>query len=567
MSVTHPGRSEVARFLAQRPPFDVLSPAELAELIADTELEFHPAGTVILSEDGGPVTLLRVIHSGAVDLTHDGRLLDLLGPGDTFGHAPMLSGLPAGFQASAAQDTLCYRIPVAAAGPLLERARTRELAVGATDSGNQPVARLIRVQTVYCEPEDSIREVAQRMTEMGASCAIVPAAGGGLGIVTDRDIRSKVVAAGESLSTPVAKLMSTPVYSVTPDRLGSEVLFEMLEKGISHAPVVGERGQVVGVVEDTDLFAMGPRSWFGVRRQVDRAETIDDLARIAGRLPAIVFERGRVQLRATDLVRVFSALIDAVTVRALELATESNVAAGEGVVWVAVGSHARRELTAASPVRGAIVCTQAPSAWIETAGEALRRTGLAGEVIARTAEQWCEGAPTDELAQMLLVERRALWGSPQRPLPVATGELQSIVVQKLAQRAMECRPPTGFEEHYVLEADGRRSEQLDIRRAAVLPIMALGRWAGAIAGVLDGSTGERLTAAAEASAISNEDACTLTDAFALALELRVSHHIELLSAGRPPDDSIDPRLLSPLMRDELRDVFRAIAAVQRKLRE
>ncbi|MGI8573653.1 MAG: putative nucleotidyltransferase substrate binding domain-containing protein [Solirubrobacteraceae bacterium] len=567
MGVTHPGSSEVARFLALRPPFDVLTPAELGELISATELEFHPAGTVILSVDGGPVTLLRVIHSGAVDLTHDGQLLDLLGPGDTFGHAPMLSGLPSGFQASASQDTLCYRIPVAAARPLLDRARTRELAVGATDSGSQPVARLIRVPAVMCEPAETIREVARRMTDAGASCAIVMASGG-LGIVTDRDIRSKIVAGGEPLSTPVATVMSTPVYSVTPDRLGSEVLFEMLERGISHAPVVSGPGQVVGVVEDADLFAVGPRSWFGVRRQLDRAETLEDLARAAGRLPALVFDRGSSQLRATDLIRVFSALIDAVTIRALDLAANAGTPAGAGVVWVAVGSHARRELTPASPLRGAIVCARAPEdAFTEAAGEALRRIGFTGEVIARGAEQWRQSAATEELALMLLVERRAIWGAPQEPLPFASEAAQAALVRRLAQLAAECRPPTGFDERYVLEADGRRSERLDIRRAAVLPIMALGRWAGAIAGVLEGSTAERLTAAAATGALSQDDACTLIDAFSLALELRVSHHIEQLSAGTPADDRIDPRPLSPLMRDELRDVFRAIAAVQRNLRQ
>jgi CBS domain-containing protein len=567
MGVTNQGSSEVARFLAQRPPFNVLSPAELGELIADTELEFHPAGTVILSEDGGPVTLLRVIHSGAVDLMHNGQLLDLLGPGDTFGHGPMLSGLPPGFHARAAQDTLCYRIPVAAARPLLERARTRELAVGATDSGSQPVARLIRVQTVSCEPAESIRDVAERMTEVGASCAIVTIAGGGLGIVTDSDIRSKIVATGEPLDTPVANVMSTPVYSVAPDSLGSEVLFEMLERGISHAPVVGERGYVVGVVEDADLFAIGPRSWFGIRRQVERAEGIDELARIAERLPALVFDDAHSQLRAADLVRAFSALIDAVTVQALELAGQVSVPAGEGVMWVSVGSHARRELTAASPVSGAIVCAELPPrSWVDAAGDALQRTGLGQQLIARSAKQWCESAVSDELALRLLVERRALWGSPRDPLPVASGELQTAVVQKLAQQATECRPPTGFEEHYLLEADGRRSEFLDIRNATVLPIMALGRWAGATAGVLEGSTAERLTAAADAGALSVEDGCTLADAFSLALELRVAHHIEMLSADKAPDDRIDPRPLSPLMRDELRDVFRAIAAVQRKLR-
>src|SRR5581483_4041552 len=103
------GLSEIARFFAQYRPFSELAAEELGELVANAEIEFYAAGDVILSEDGGPVTFWRIIHSGAVDVSHLGKLLDLLGPGDTFGHAAMLSGLPPGFEARAAQDTLCYR--------------------------------------------------------------------------------------------------------------------------------------------------------------------------------------------------------------------------------------------------------------------------------------------------------------------------------------------------------------------------------------------------------------------------------------------------------------------------
>ena len=124
------GLSEIARFLARRPPFDALAPEELGEVVRETQVEFFLAGASILTEEGGPVTFLRVIYSGAVDFVHEERLLDLLGPGDTFGHAAMLSGLPPGFEARAAEDTLCYRIPAAVARPLLDRAYSRELAVG-----------------------------------------------------------------------------------------------------------------------------------------------------------------------------------------------------------------------------------------------------------------------------------------------------------------------------------------------------------------------------------------------------------------------------------------------------
>jgi hypothetical protein len=41
--------------------------------------------------------------------------------------------------------------------------------------------------------------------------------------------------------------------------------------------------------------------------------------------------------------------------------------------------------------------------------------------------------------------------------------------------------------------------------------------------------------------------------------------MQQLAAGRRPDDRIEPRAVSPLTRDHLRDVFRAVAGVQRGL--
>ena len=67
------GLSEIARFLALRPPFDALAPEELGELVVETQIEFYAGGEAILTEDGGPVTFLRVIHCGAVDIVHEGR--------------------------------------------------------------------------------------------------------------------------------------------------------------------------------------------------------------------------------------------------------------------------------------------------------------------------------------------------------------------------------------------------------------------------------------------------------------------------------------------------------------
>ncbi len=82
--------------------------------------------------------------------------------------------------------------------------------------------------------------------------------------MTDRDIRTKIVGAGLPLSAPVATVMTTPVFSVLPDQIGGDVLFELLERGIGHAQVVTESRELVGVIEEADLYAV--QSAFVVRR-------------------------------------------------------------------------------------------------------------------------------------------------------------------------------------------------------------------------------------------------------------------------------------------------------------
>jgi CBS domain-containing protein len=561
------GLSEIARFLARRPPFDALAPEELGEVVSETQIEFYVTGAVILSEDGGPVTFLRVVHSGGVDIVHDGKLLDLLSPGDTFGHAAMLSGLPPGFDARAAEDTLCYRIPAAVARPLLERARMRELTAGMEEPRNRPVGVLIRAPTVLVEPMTSVREVARRMTETGASAAVVDFGKRGFGIVTDRDIRTKVVAGGMPATTAAAGVMTVPAFSVTPDQLGGEALFEMLERGIRHALVVSDRGALIGVVSDADLFAVQPRSWFGARRSIARARDVDALAEVARAIPELIIELHASSLRAIEVARVQSALFDAMTVRALELASAGFELGPDGLVWVAIGSQARRELTPGSSPRGGVVYTdQPPSGWAEAVSKTFSRVGLHPEVPLRSTRGWAD-AGDDELALGVLVERRALWGTPRDPLPVVEGEALARVIAALARRAIDNPPPTGFDADAVIELDGTRHEQLDIRRAAVMPLVELGRWAGAAAGAFEGSTVDRLRAGGEAGVLSEADARTLSDAFELALELRLTHHVERLAAGSVPDDMLEPSTMSPLARGHLRDVFRSVSAVQRTLRE
>ena len=115
---------EILDFLLTYPPFNALPTPEVERAAASAEVEFHISGTVIFSQGDQSSEFLRVIRAGVVEIVHDARVLDVIGIGEMFGHASMLSGLPTGFAARAAEDTLTYRIPADVAYRLLGQPAT-----------------------------------------------------------------------------------------------------------------------------------------------------------------------------------------------------------------------------------------------------------------------------------------------------------------------------------------------------------------------------------------------------------------------------------------------------------
>ena len=221
---------DVAEFLKAHEPFSGLDEADLDRLAERAKVEFFTAGTVIFSRDQPPPDEIRVIRRGTVELVERGRALDLLEEGDTFGQAWMFSGLPTGWEARAREDTLCYAlaaddvVPVLS-GPAGLRFVARSLLMlprpgeagdshfNGIDSAQQPAEALITERPVICEPSVSLREAARRMVETGASSVMVGLEDGEFGILTDHDLRSRVVAEGLSLDSPVRDVLTTPVFT------------------------------------------------------------------------------------------------------------------------------------------------------------------------------------------------------------------------------------------------------------------------------------------------------------------------------------------------------------------
>jgi CBS domain-containing protein len=112
----------------------------------------------------------------------------------------------------------------------------------------------------------------------------------------------------------------------------------------------------------------------------------------------------------------------------------------------------------------------------------------------------------------------------------------------------------------------RRGGTFDLKGHALTPIVNLERWGGLTVGVVSASTPARLEAAAGNGVLSQADANTLGEVFALLQGLRMAHQIDQIAAGCTPGDIVTMSELSPLNRSLLNDGVREITAVQRRVR-
>jgi CBS domain-containing protein len=600
---------EVAAFLRAHPPFDALGDDELARLAAAAERLAFAGGETIFAQGAAPQRAAWVVRSGAVELVDRGRVLDLLGPGELFGHPSMLAELPTGLEARAQDATTCYRLPAGVSRPLLARpeglrhvARTlleRPTPARAVADGGwapeRPAGAMLRGAAVVCPPDASVREAARRMTEERRSCAVVRLPDGGLGILTDGDLRRRVVAAGVSADAPVASAMTAPAHTISEDRLGGDVLVEMLDRGVRHLPVLAADGRLLGVIDDVDLLTAERRTPFQLRAAIARAADTGELAAAAGELWPTVAAVHDARVAPEHIGAIVSVVADALVRRLLELAVAAGGEPPAPFAWLALGSLARREGAPSSDVDCAIAWDgddddPAVPAYMQRVARAvldgLERCGLRADDKGATAdrplfsrsvrawraalESWFDD-PTQEKALILVSlvgDGRPVWGV-ERAAPLAeivrSAHAHPRLLRLLARFALSNRPPTGFLGNLVVEHSGERKGRLDLKHGGLLPIVDLARWAGLAAGAVESATPARLRAARAAGVLSDDDGRMLEEAFTLVSALRLEHQVQQLRAGERPDNHLRPDDLSRLTRSYLKDAFRAVAAVQRRI--
>jgi CBS domain-containing protein len=592
--------SEGARFLARLEPFRDLHHEHLERVAAAMVQRAVPAGATVLVEGGAPGTELYIVKDGALVISHKEVAVDILSRGEVFGHPTLLTGESPEFTTRAREDSTLYCIPGELALDVLSRTdgvvfvaktlRARLIQAARTaralpDVRTRTVRSLLHGAPEFCEPDTTVAEAAGVMAAKDLS-AILVRTRDGLGIVTDVDLRDKVVAAKASFDGPVSAIMTTPVQTVGADTLAPEASIAMLETGVNHLPVVDAHGDVLGVLSSSSLMTLDALSPFALRHSLLAAYSQEELVENARDIPKLFVDLVDANLAAPDVMRIITLLNDAMVTRLVQLAEMRLGTAPARYAWLAFGSAGRSELTLVSDQDNGLAYADTDDPEVD---EYFRQ--LAEEVNAGV--ELC-GFPADPHG---VVARLPAWrlpasrwrdlfetclrGSDNERLMTAAisfdfrrvaGDLSIVsalngIIRKaprhwrflsgLAELGTEIRTPLGFRQ--------RLTGPVDVKMSGLLPIQNLARYFSFAAGFTPTTTLDRLTAVLEAQVRGSDSAESLREAFASMSGLRLQGHADAIRAGRPPSDAIDTTTLRPLAKAELQEALRVVLATQRRL--
>jgi PAS domain S-box-containing protein len=221
---------------------------------------------------------------------------------------------------------------------------------------NLPVSSFVK-EHITCDMDMPVQEAASMMRRKDQNAIIVTkdTSQHPVGIVTDCDLRNRVVANEFDISKPVFEIMSSPLLRIPDEALLYEAVLQIKEKSISHLVVEDRAGRIVGIFSNEDLLEVQRNSISYLIREVSAAETIESLKKIHNKIPVLVkilLESGS---RVRNITYLISTVTDAITHRLVEFAIEEMGEPPSEFAFLALGSEGRREQTLVTDQDNAIV--------------------------------------------------------------------------------------------------------------------------------------------------------------------------------------------------------------------
>ncbi|MGC8602614.1 MAG: DUF294 nucleotidyltransferase-like domain-containing protein, partial [Desulfomonilaceae bacterium] len=557
----------VLEFLKSIRPFSELETHVRDRISKRMSVDFFEKDSLILEQNVSQLNHLFLIFRGAVKITlvdsdNKSILQDLRGEGSQFGALSIIRGVKSLFTVQAIEDTFCYllekeifldllkRFP-SFAGHLWEKFSSdvmdsayEELRSQKSKSGPDEGLKLFssKVKNVIKRPlevisaSDSIQMAAERMTVMGVGSVLVKDEKGSIvGIITDNDLRTRVISRGLSPQTPTSEVMSSPIKSISSEALCFDALLTMMNLETHHL-AVREGNEIVGVVSTHDIMVDQGVSPISLYREIVSQSQIEGLYPLSEATTLIVRKLITEGAKANDVAKMITALNDHIVNRVLILLEKEVGPPPYPYCWLLMGSEGRQEQTFKTDQDNALIYETPPEDWdhVKEGKLYFRRFGnLAIHHIEACGYPLCKGeimASNPKWRKPFAVWRNYFdrWMSAPEPQAVLHATIffdfrpghghrrlaeslrdyvviqapnRGIFLMHLARDCIAIKTPLSFFRGFLVEKNGEHKNRLDIKTRGLTPFVDFARIMALKNGLRGTNTLTRLRILGEAGAI------------------------------------------------------------------
>ncbi len=619
---------EIRDHVGRHPPFDGLSDDLLDQVAGAVEIAYFKAGATI-SERDGEVQALSYIRSGAVEVfRYNGQLYDRLAEGDIFGQFDLLRNRQVRFPVQAIEDTLLYLVPkpvfdhLCAAddrfADFVELSRSRlkstvEQSLRDNDMITTRVRRLISRLPVMIEASATAQEAARLMTENDVSSVLLLEPGDDedtgrvfadaegrkwllAGMVTDQDLRQRIVAEGAPARTPLAAISHGGLITIQSDESVNEAMLTMLRNNIQRLPVLHRR-RPVGVVQLSDIVRYETNNSVYLVNNISSRTSVNALARLTPEVRAsfvrLVDEGATSRMIGGAMSSVGRTLMR----RLVELAEDELGAPPIPYCFMVHGSLARNDQSITTDQDNALVLHDSfdPKRHDEYFQELARQVS---DGLDACGYPYCKGGvmATNNAWRQPLARWKRYFGDwianpdPQRLLHSSiffdldavhgeerfVEELQDLIAARakaspgflaaLARNALSRTPPLGFFRTFVLEHDGRHNNTINIKGRGIAPLNDVIRVHALGVGSRAQNGFERLDEVSEARALPAGHTERLSHALEFLSMVRMRHQAREIREDHEPHNAIQPEHIPDSERHNLKEAFQVLSNAQNFLR-
>ena len=587
---------QVEDFLNTSAPFDMLDKEQKLELVKHTELIYLTADNVGDLQKGK--SSLFLIQNGQFSVQDSDAPLRHLSEGDYFGYTNIMEKRNFSLSISVDSPGLVYCFEASAVTPLFELPAIRNFFDGLRNNALQNHAisdsnsmwlykgleDVINKSPVSVDVETSITVAAQIMTNQKVSSLLVTREDKLIGIITDRDLRSRVVAASLDIHLPVSHIMTPNPAQIMGNRTLFDALALMTERNIHHLPVIDQQTLVpLGMVTASDIIRHQRGNVLFIIGELSKAENLYELTRLSWQLPHYFSAHAKKAGDYDIAGKILSQATDIMTRKLIGFFQQANGKAPMMFAWLVYGSQAREDQTMGSDQDNGLLLAERPS---EAQAEYFAKmadyvcNGLAkcgiklcdGNIMASNpklrlsleeaieeAKRWVKAPTKDAIMHFnIFLDVRCAAGDislfKQLQRQRAPLMKQNMFLAALTRNSNEISVPLSMFQKFIYEKGRREKDVIDLKTRAVALINNIARIYALADGVTLPNTLARLDALSENSQLSKRDATNLRDIWLFLNRLRWRHQLE----NKVTDNRVSVSSLSSIEKHQLKAAFKAI---------